>query len=356
MIELELLGVNGDSVVLTDAQGQRFTLVIDDALRSAVRRDRVSVPIPTPEAAANMSPKQMQVLMRAGASAQEVSDLTGFPLARVQTYEAPIIAERNWAVNRAQKCHIGWGKDSPLLGELVLDRLATRGVDPELVTWDAVRENRDPWQIMVTFVQGAEEKQASWSYDLHTNSVRALDEEARWLTENVASARPQVFDQDSKAPGANANPKAVTIEPIVVEDTSTEALVAELNAQRGQPQRMDLSEFADEDFTGSIPTVSDETGQIVPFGRSETDPQTHSAPEAISGAEALRQDLKETVSHSLPSTDADSEVYLPTSTIAITKQDSMVRRSLEASEARSRSKGRQSVPPWHEIMFGAKPE
>ena len=28
MIELELLGVNGDSVVLTDAQGQRFTLVI----------------------------------------------------------------------------------------------------------------------------------------------------------------------------------------------------------------------------------------------------------------------------------------------------------------------------------------
>ena len=146
-----------------------------------------------------------------------------------------------------------------------------------LVTWDAVRENRDPWQIMVTFVQGAEEKHASWSYDLHTNSVRALDEEARWLTENVASARPQVFDQDSKAPGANANPKAVMIEPIVVEDTSTEALVAELNAQRGQPQRMDLSEFADEDFTGSIPTVSDETGQIVPFGRSETDPQTHSA-------------------------------------------------------------------------------
>ena len=66
MIELELLGVNGDSVVLTDAQGQRFTLVIDDALRSAVRRDRVSVPIPPPEAAANMSPKQMQVLMAPG--------------------------------------------------------------------------------------------------------------------------------------------------------------------------------------------------------------------------------------------------------------------------------------------------
>ncbi|MBF0972362.1 MAG: hypothetical protein HXK06_05830, partial [Actinomyces graevenitzii] len=82
----------------------------------------------------------------------------------------------------------------------------------------------------------------------------------------------------------------------------------------------------------------------------------HSAPEAISGAEALRQDLKETVSHSLSPADADSEIYLPTSTIAITKQNSKVRSNLEASEARNRSKGRQSVPPWHEIMFGAKPE
>ena len=40
MIELELLGANGDVVVMTDARGQRYSIVVDDALRAAVRRDR----------------------------------------------------------------------------------------------------------------------------------------------------------------------------------------------------------------------------------------------------------------------------------------------------------------------------
>ena len=33
MIELELLGANGDSVVMTDARGTRYNIVVDDALR-----------------------------------------------------------------------------------------------------------------------------------------------------------------------------------------------------------------------------------------------------------------------------------------------------------------------------------
>ena len=42
MIELELLGANGDSVVMTDARGTRYNIVVDDALRAAVRRERPS--------------------------------------------------------------------------------------------------------------------------------------------------------------------------------------------------------------------------------------------------------------------------------------------------------------------------
>ena len=37
MIELELLGANGDSVVMTDARGTRYNIVVDDALRAAVQ-------------------------------------------------------------------------------------------------------------------------------------------------------------------------------------------------------------------------------------------------------------------------------------------------------------------------------
>ncbi len=34
MIELELLGANGDTVVMTDGKGERYSIVVDDALRA----------------------------------------------------------------------------------------------------------------------------------------------------------------------------------------------------------------------------------------------------------------------------------------------------------------------------------
>ena len=61
-----------------------------------------------------------------------------------------------------------------MLGELVIDRLATRGVEPFSLAWDVSREGRDPWQVNLTFVQGAEEKHASWVLDLAARSVNAL--------------------------------------------------------------------------------------------------------------------------------------------------------------------------------------
>ena len=45
MIELELLGTSadGESLVLTDAQGERYSVLISDELRGATRRDRPRV-------------------------------------------------------------------------------------------------------------------------------------------------------------------------------------------------------------------------------------------------------------------------------------------------------------------------
>lgn len=218
MVELELLGANGDTVVMTDADGERYSIVIDDALRAAVRRDRAAV-LPqlstmpgaagaagAAAASAPLRPRQLQALMRAGATAAEVAASTGMKVDHVRRFEGPVLAERQWAVSQAQGCRIGWEKDSPLLGELVVDRLATRGVDPSCLEWDALREGREPWLILVTFVQAAEEKQARWTLDLTTRAVHALDDEARWLTEAAsAGRRPAVFDQDSAAQGASAH-------------------------------------------------------------------------------------------------------------------------------------------------------
>jgi len=114
----------------------------------------------------------------------------------------------------------------------VVDRLATRGVDPSSLEWDALREGRDPWLIMVTFVQSAEEKQARWSLDLTARAVHALDDEARWLTEAGAGAkRPAVFDQDSKAPGASASaPSAQSGHSPAAADSAASGAVSAVSA------------------------------------------------------------------------------------------------------------------------------
>ncbi|SPT52439.1 Protein of uncharacterised function (DUF3071) [Actinomyces bovis] len=207
MIDLELLGANGDAIVMTDPEGQRYKLIIDDALRAAVRRDRpAALDSPsTAETGKALTPREIQTLLRSGATAEEVAATTGLSIEHVHRFEGPVLAERNWAVEQARGCRIGWEKDSPVLGELVVDRLATRGVTPELLEWDAVRDGRAPWEVLLTFVQGAEEKQARWVLDLSSRAVTALDDEARWLTEAASgSRRPAVFDQDSRARGASA--------------------------------------------------------------------------------------------------------------------------------------------------------
>ena len=235
MVELELLGANGDTIVMTDEDGERYSIVVDDALRAAVRRDRGAIVPPsgtTTEGPAPLRPRQLQAYMRAGATAAEVAISTGMDVEHVRRFEGPVLAERQWAVSQAQSCRIGWEKDSPLLGELVVDRLATRGVDPSSLEWDALREGRDPWLIMVTFVQSAEEKQARWSLDLTARAVHALDDEARWLTEaGAGSRRPAVFDQDSKAPGASASaPSAQSGHSPVAADSAANSAVSAASA------------------------------------------------------------------------------------------------------------------------------
>lgn len=182
MIELELLGVDstGERLVLVNAEGERFTLEIDDSLRATVRRSRPTLAA-TP--GAGMRPKEIQALLRAGATPTEVAEASGMAVEMVEKFAAPVRGEQAWAVERAQNCRVGHDSDAPTLGDLVVDRLAARAVDPGSLQWDAIRRGNEPWEVFVTFVQAAEEREARWSVDLSTGAVRGLNDQARWLTE-----------------------------------------------------------------------------------------------------------------------------------------------------------------------------
>ncbi|MBF1159173.1 MAG: DUF3071 domain-containing protein, partial [Thermobifida sp.] len=146
MIELELLGTSadGESLVLTDAQGERYSVLISDELRGATRRDRPRVELAP--ARPTLAPRDIQALLRAGATPAEIASQHGMEVSAVERFEAPVQAEKDYALTRARAVRIGDG--GPTMGDLVLDRLAARGVDPSSLEWPAMREAGEPWQII----------------------------------------------------------------------------------------------------------------------------------------------------------------------------------------------------------------
>ena len=232
MIELELLGTSadGESLVLTDAQGERYSVLISDELRGATRRDRPRVELAP--ARPTLAPRDIQALLRAGATPQEIASEHGMEVSAVERFEAPVQAEKDYALTRARAVRIGEG--GPTMGDLVVDRLAARGVDPASLEWAATREAGEPWQIIVTFVQGAAEHAAHWHLS-NSSSLEAIDQEAQWLTEQVSvSPTASIF---TPLPRTAPTPAP---DPDEEDLRNREAILDQLNAVRGKRQQIDL--------------------------------------------------------------------------------------------------------------------
>ena len=238
MVELQLLGTSGDGgpLVFTDADGQRYSVLITDELRGATRRDRPRMEVAA--ARPSLAPREIQALLRSGATAQEIASRHGMQVATVARFEAPVQAEKEYALSRALSVRIGDEAGGPAMGDLVVDRLAARGVDPDSLRWSAQREAHEPWQIILTFVQGAAEHGAHWRL-LPSGEVEAVDQEAQWLTETVAPApaATSIFASMTRASGVEANEE---------ESRKREALVDQLNAARAKRQHIEI-DFGDDE-------------------------------------------------------------------------------------------------------------
>ena len=285
MIELDLLGVgaDGQTLVFTDTNGERYSVVITDELRGSVRRNRPTLEsVPTP-GEAPLRPKDIQALLRSGATIADIARDHGLEPSHVARFESPVTAEKNYALARAQEARIGGDPDSPIMGDMVLDRLAARGVDAASLEWSARRTGTEPWEICLTFIQGASEHAAHWTLTPE-GSVEALNQEARWLTETVThSPSNAVFaplTPRTTSPFANVEDDGVATfgpaaagltgvsvsevsglggvddaEIISVEDVRSAQdlatrshLVDQLNAARGKRQPIDIDLDDDEEF------------------------------------------------------------------------------------------------------------
>lgn len=317
MIDLDLLGVGADeeTLVFTDSEGRRYTTPITDELRGAVRRDRPRIEAVSEDKP--LRPREIQALLRAGACAVDIAREHNVEVSQITRYEAPVQAEKDYALSRALSSHIGSLPDSPVMGDLVVDRLAARGVSPDSLNWSASRQADSPWVIQLTFVQGAVEHGAQWRLP-SSGHLEAIDEEARWLTETASPTGVQTF-------AALPTPAPL---PTADEDDmqQREALIDQLNSQRGKPQEIEYDIDEDEE---------DEDLPHLPAGVESLAARIHSLTEARRS-----------------STQADEE----TQSGAQTNEPPLPLEQLEdvpSAPAPKKSK-RRSVPSWDEIVFGSR--
>lgn len=364
MGELTLVGLHedGEHVVVQGADGQRFRLRIDDALRAAVRRDRPRLEQARVETTHTLPPREIQARIRAGATAEEVAEAADMPLEIVRRYEGPVLAERAFVAQQAQGTRIGHDPDAPPLGELVTDRLATRGVPSEEITWDASRSGSGPWVVEVRFAVGDDARTARWRYDPQARTLRAEDDEARWLSEtelldgpvprrHLAAVRPEV------GVDAALRPVLATVdlppEPVVEPEDprrATEELLDDLSGRRGTRQELEVEDDDDQEFEGFGPQHAfDFENPDLTLPPAAHPP--HSRPHEAVDATILPMPTPAR----RPAGSGPEDAETPPAPAPEPEPEHAEPAQEHPAPARPRGrKGRASVPSWDEIVFGAK--
>lgn len=216
MRELKLFGVHddGEHLVLVDDHGEKHRLRIDEPLRAAARRDRPRLGQLQIEIDNDVRPREVQAMIRAGATADEVAARTGWSLERIGRFEGPVLAEREHVAQLAQTVRLrgtNAAGGSETLAQRAATRFAGRGVSTPDVTWDAARDAEGQWTVTARFIAGGRERAATWWFDIAGLSVVAKNDEAKWLSEADAPPGPLsapahrptvVFDVESETGGA----------------------------------------------------------------------------------------------------------------------------------------------------------
>ncbi|WUI01993.1 septation protein SepH [Spirillospora sp. NBC_00431] len=188
MQELRLVAVSEDGtylVLATAGRGTRFTLPVDDRLRAAVRGHFSRLGQFEIEVESPLRPKEIQARIRSGETAEEIAESAGIPVERVRWFEGPVLQEREYMAQQAQRVAVrrpGESSPGPPLGETVEERLGRGGVDLEEVEWDSWKCEDNTWRVRLSFFDNGRPHAAEWTFDPRRRHVSPLDEIAARLT------------------------------------------------------------------------------------------------------------------------------------------------------------------------------
>ncbi|MBG0741652.1 DUF3071 domain-containing protein [Paeniglutamicibacter antarcticus] len=217
MQDLRLVGVHddGEHLLLSGTGGEIYRLRIDEALRVAASRTAKASRM-TARAAdvekPRLSPRDIQMQIRAGASAESVAESSGLELAHIRRYEGPVLAEREYIARQARAVEVSaavpahdgyrsaFGDNPASLEEMVACRLTAFGINPASVVWDAWRRPDGTWTVTADFDSDSSKSDSSKSDSSKGDSSKS---------ENPKSDDPKLDNLNNRTPNSAA-PKTGT--------------------------------------------------------------------------------------------------------------------------------------------------
>ena len=348
MQDIRLVGNDGEYLNLETQAGDKFRLVLDDSLRAAVKRD-TSVQLD----AVSISPREIQDAVRAGATAEEVSEKHSIPLDYVEKFALTVVDEIGHIIASAQAVRIAIAADRYSeatqleFGEVVSDRIASLGGSKPV--WNAAKHEGLPWHVTVSYKLDGAEVSAVWAFDQRKLILSP---------ENEAAIRFSAADHNS----AVATPKLRPIEPALDATQVIEpAAVIPAAEPEFEPAPPIISVVPDIARPSAIEELVRATSDAADSAAVET---LKATPETVDSSEdetpltatadlleALRKKRAAAVEKTVePEEEAPSvadEVIEPVDELPVEEVS-------PAPVTPAAKKGRPSMPSWDEIVFGTK--
>lgn len=182
MADLRITGVSNNQLELQAPDGTRHYLEITDDLLKALRSREVSLP-------QNTSPREIQHLIRSGATVDEVVRQTGADQELVERFAKPILAELNHIVSLAKNIRLSLAGErfaEPVLvefGSVMDERLVNNGA--RNISWSSKKNLDGDWLVSVSFSTSEGPGLATWSFDPKQLFLAPENETALQLSNGV---------------------------------------------------------------------------------------------------------------------------------------------------------------------------
>lgn len=361
MHDIRLFEADGDFLVLEAQDGQKFRLLIDETVRSSVKReakpalDEVSI-----------TPRAIQDEIRNGATIEDLMTQSGASFEFIEKFAAPVIAELNHVVSSALSVRLTIAgdryNDSTQIefGEIIGGRLVTSGATG--ISWLARKIDVNNWHVIANYSLNGAAGSATWAFDPRRLTLSPESETAVTLSsQETISNTPipklrNVQLTDSAAPVEQHTAPSDTL-------ARTEVFDDVIPIGRSMQNETPISRSFEEDRP--------EPSTPAAFLKSASDKSDVRSDEPLSATadllEALRRkrterEVTDLESHPETTQIRVVDIEVPIEQVAIEELPKVEEPEVSSDEPKeplaetstAPKKGRAAMPSWDEIVFGTK--